>query len=82
MKMVEIKKILHNKIYYYEQLDSTNLKALELAKQGAAEGTIVISARQTAGRGRMRRKWESPEGKGLWFSMILRPTIASNTAPK
>ena len=46
--MVEIKKILHNKIYYYEQLDSTNLKALELAKQGAAEGTIVIAARQTA----------------------------------
>ena len=38
--MVEIKKILHNKIYYYEQLDSTDLKALELAKQGAAEGTI------------------------------------------
>ena len=75
--MVEIKKILHNKIYYYEQLDSTNLKALELAKQGAAEGTIVIAARQTAGRGRMRRKWESPEGKGLWFSMILRPTIAA-----
>lgn len=70
--MVEIKKILHNKIYYYEQLDSTDLKALELAKQGAAEGTIVIAARQTAGRGRMRRKWESPEGKGLWFSMILR----------
>ena len=75
--MVEIKKILHNKIYYYEQLDSTDLKALELAKQGAAEGTIVIAARQTAGRGRMRRKWESPEGKGLWFSMILRPTIAA-----
>ena len=42
--MVEIKKILHNKIYYYEQLDSTNLKALELAKQGTAEGTIVIAA--------------------------------------
>ena len=41
--MVEIKKILHNKIYYYEQLDSTYLKALELAKQGAAEGTIVIA---------------------------------------
>ena len=34
--MVEIKKILHDKIYYYEQLDSTNLKALELAKQGGS----------------------------------------------
>ena len=62
MKMVEIKKILHNKIHYYEQLDSTNLKALELAKQGAVEGTVVVAARQTAGRGRLRRKWESPEG--------------------
>ena len=44
--MVEIKKILHNKIHYYEQLDSTNLKALEFAKQGAVEGTIVIAARR------------------------------------
>ena len=40
--MVEIKKILHNKIHYYEQLDSTNLKALELAKQGAAECTLSL----------------------------------------
>ena len=57
--MVEIKKILHNKIYYYEQLDSTNLKALELAKQGAAEGTIVIAARpdedECGGNGNHRR---------------------------
>ena len=84
--MVEIKKILHNKIYYYEQLDSTNLKALELAKQGAAEGTIVIAARQTAGRGRMRRKWESPEGIVVFHDpqtndscRILRPNNAADS---
>ena len=75
--MAEIGTILHNQIQYYEELASTNLKALELAKQGAAGGTVVVAVRQTAGRGRMRRKWESPEGKGLWFSMILRPTIAA-----
>ena len=75
--MAETGTILHNQIQYYEELASTNLKALELAKQGAAGGTVVVAARQTAGRGRMRRKWESPEGKGLWFSMILRPTIAA-----
>ena len=77
MKMAETGTILHNQIQYYEELASTNLKALELAKQGAAGGTVVVAARQTAGRGRMRRKWESPEGKGLWFSVILRPTIAA-----
>lgn len=85
--MVEIKKILHNKIYYYEQLDSTNLKALEIAKQGAAEGTIVIAARQTAGRGRMRRKWESPEEGIVVFHdpqtndscRILRPNNAADS---
>ena len=75
--MAETGTILHNQIQYYEELASTNLKALELAKQGAAGGTVVVAARQTAGRGRMRRKWESPEGKGLWFSVILRPTIAA-----
>jgi hypothetical protein len=40
--MVEIKKILHNKIYYYEQLDSTNLKALELAKQGQQKVQLLL----------------------------------------
>ena len=45
MKMVEIKKILHNKIHCYEQLDSTNLKALELAKQGAAVRLLLPQGR-------------------------------------
>ena len=75
--MVEIKKILHNKIHYYEQLDSTNLKALELAKQGAVEGTIVIAARQTAGRGRLFAPLGFADWRGSTAPMILRPTIAA-----
>lgn len=54
-------------------LDSTNSYAKKLAKQGAAEGTVVIAKRQTAGRGRMGRSFHSPEDSGLYFSLILRP---------
>lgn len=63
------------RIEYYEEVDSTNDVARELAAKGAPEGTLVIAERQTRGRGRMGREWFSPEG-GLWFSVILRPRLA------
>lgn len=77
MSAVETKLMQNNEIFYYDEVDSTNLKALELAVQGAKEGTVVVAVRQTAGRGRMQRVWESPAGQGLWFSMVLRPTAAA-----
>ena len=46
-----------------------------MAEEGAPEGLVVRADRQTAGRGRFERKWESPAGKGLWFSLVLRPRI-------
>jgi len=66
-------------IFFSQSVDSTNEWAKKLAKLGAAEGTIAIAQIQTAGRGRLRRKWNSPEG-GLWFSVILRPSINANEA--
>jgi len=68
-------KIIGKPLVYYEVLDSTNLKAQELAEKGAAEGTIVQADRQSAGKGRLGRIWESPSGSGLWFTTILRPQI-------
>lgn len=62
-------------VYAYALLDSTNVRAAELAVQGAVEGTLVITERQSAGRGRMERVWESPAGGGLWFSLILHPAV-------
>lgn len=52
---------------------STNDEARRLALDGAAEGTVVVAEGQNAGRGRLGRNWYSPEGKGLYASVILRP---------
>lgn len=51
---------------------STNAEAAELARKGAAEGTVVWAENQTAGRGRGDRVWMSPPGN-LFFSFVLRP---------
>lgn len=59
-------------VYWYDTIDSTNAKAKELAKAGALHGTVVIAGNQTAGRGRMGRSFSSPEGMGVYLSVILR----------
>lgn len=61
-------------LFYHPLLDSTNRLAKELAWQGAAPGTVVQAAQQSAGRGQYERSFLSPLG-GLYFSLILRPTL-------
>lgn len=61
---------------YRDSVDSTNRVALRLAREGAAEGTVVLADAQTAGRGRLSRVWQSPPGSNLYFSVILRPPVA------
>lgn len=56
-------------------LPSTNLTARELAQSGAPEGTVVVAAAQTAGRGTRSRAFFSPQG-GVYMSVILRPREA------
>ena len=65
---------------YYDEIESTNVEAKELAMAGAPEGTVVIAELQLAGRGRLGRRWTSPAGKGLLFSVILRPTLPMSRA--
>lgn len=60
-------------ILYFDTIDSTNTRAKELAVQGAPHGTVVIAGTQTGGRGRMGRSFHSPEGMGIYLSVILRP---------
>lgn len=60
-------------IHWYNTTNSTNTLAKEMAKNGAPHGTTLIAGHQTGGRGRMGRSFSSPEGMGLYLSMILRP---------
>jgi len=61
-------------------IESTNTHAMEIASQGAAEGTAVIAETQTSGKGRIGRKWFSPKGN-IYTSIILRPNISVNRSP-
>ncbi|MEG0472618.1 MAG: biotin--[acetyl-CoA-carboxylase] ligase, partial [Solibacillus sp.] len=69
-------------IHYFDKVDSTQLVAHELVRAGAKDGTIVIAEHQTTGRGRMLREWESTKGKGIWMTIIIRPTIPPHQAPQ
>ncbi|MBR2214991.1 MAG: biotin--[Selenomonadaceae bacterium] len=67
---------------FHAAIDSTNNEAKKLARAGVAEGTVVLAEEQGAGRGRLSRAFFSPKGKGLWFSVILRPPFLPQEAPK
>jgi len=62
--------------------DSTNRIAMEMAENGAKHGTVVVADAQTAGRGRMGRRWISPAGKNLYVSLLLRPSVATIDAAR
>lgn len=66
-------RLLGSAVHVRQSVGSTNDEAFALARAGAPEGTLVIAETQTGGRGRLGRKWESPGGLGLWFSLVLRP---------
>ena len=67
-------------IHLYDSLDSSNLTAKQLALQGAPHGTLVLASRQQAGRGRLGRRFESPAGKGVYLSLLLRPALSAADA--
>ncbi|NLJ83835.1 MAG: biotin--[acetyl-CoA-carboxylase] ligase [Halanaerobiaceae bacterium] len=68
-------------ILFLDSIDSTNLKAKELAGKGCHSGMVVVADEQTAGRGRLGRDWYSPKGSGLWLSIILRPDLPPLDSP-
>lgn len=71
---------LGKKIYYYEETGSTNTQIKRLAEEEAPHGTVVMADKQTAGKGRRGRGWESPGGKNIFFSILLRPAFAPEQA--
>lgn len=69
-------------IIYLPKMESTNARARELAAQGAPEGTLVVADSQTLGRGRLGRTWFSPQGTGIYASLILRPPLPPDKGPR
>jgi BirA family transcriptional regulator, biotin operon repressor / biotin---[acetyl-CoA-carboxylase] ligase len=70
------------RIHFVPVVDSTNRLALKLAREGAAEGTAVFADCQTRGRGRLERVWQSPPGRNIYASLVLRPAIAPADAAR
>ena len=67
--------VIGKKILSYDTVRSTNEVAYDLARKGLEEGTVVVSDGQTHGKGRLGRHWNSPKGKGIYLSIILRPNL-------
>jgi BirA family biotin operon repressor/biotin-[acetyl-CoA-carboxylase] ligase len=68
--------LIGRKIIVLDRVGSTNDAILQIATTNSKEGLVVFAEHQTAGRGQRGNRWESPAGKGLWFSILLRPLIA------
>ena len=61
-------------VHFHSTIGSTNDRAAELAREGAPEGALVLADEQTAGRGRLGRKWRMPRGSGIAMSLVMRPS--------
>ena len=67
-------------VYHYDTLDSTNTQCKRLAAEGAASAVVTADC-QTAGRGRMGRRFQSPPGLGLYLSVLWRTGLCAETLP-
>jgi len=67
--------LMGRRICSYRSVRSTNQVAMEMARDGVPEGTLVLAEEQLAGRGRLGRAWHSAPGLGLWMSLVLRPDV-------
>lgn len=66
---------LWREIRVVESTESTNAEVAAAARDGAAEGLVVIAEQQTAGRGRLNRSWSAPPRAGVLMSALLRPGV-------
>ncbi len=73
-------KVIGKETHFFHEVASTNTLAMEMAADGAPEGTVVVAETQTNGKGRLGRKWISPKGN-LYLSVVLRPNIPMHKAP-
>ena len=74
--------VIGREIIVLEQTGSTNDAILQVATADSNEGLVLFAEHQTAGRGQHGNRWESAAGKGLWFSILLRPRIHLASSPQ
>lgn len=67
--------------HYEHTLTSTNTVLRDMGRQGAPHGCVCLCECQTGGKGRLGRVWSSPEGQGIWMSVLLRPQVQAEIAP-
>lgn len=68
-------------MFILDSVSSTNDYAKKLAAEGAEDGTVIIAENQTSGKGRLGRSFVSPDGMGLYMSVVVRPDFAPEYAP-
>lgn len=74
--------VIGREIIVLEQTSSTSDAILQISNADSKEGVVVFAEHQTAGRGQRGNRWESAAGKGLWFSILLRPRIDLPSSPQ
>jgi BirA family biotin operon repressor/biotin-[acetyl-CoA-carboxylase] ligase len=77
----EIRTFSGYKVYYYDEVPSTNDVAKEIAKRTREQNTVIVAETQTHARGRQGRHWVSPRG-GIWLSILPSPRVTPNEATK
>ena len=75
-------KIIPSNIYYYKEIDSTNNIASKLIYSKVNDGALVVTDKQTKGRGRFNRSWIAPASVNILASLILKPQMSQNHTPK
>jgi BirA family transcriptional regulator, biotin operon repressor / biotin---[acetyl-CoA-carboxylase] ligase len=74
--------LIGREILFLDETDSTNLRAHEQGEAGGRDGLVIIADRQTAGKGRLGRQWQSPPAVNFYASVLLRPTFLPRQAPQ
>jgi len=69
------------RIVYFDETDSTNNQAKVFGEKGDVHGTLFVADKQTAGKGRRGRGWDSPPGESIYMTLLLRPEISPERAP-
>ncbi|MBZ5733294.1 biotin--[acetyl-CoA-carboxylase] ligase [Nocardioides sp. TRM66260-LWL] len=72
---LDVPRLAAHRIEVVAETGSTNALAAERAREGAPDGAVVVAEHQTAGRGRLDRRWEAPAGAALTLSVVLRPDV-------